>query len=264
VKLSGRVAWVTGAAAGIGAAIAHALARERARVFVADIDAAAAERTAESIREAGGVAWGVGHDASSESDWERVLADVRRLGGGLQILINNAGIAPTGDMIETLALADWRRSMAVNLDGVFLGTRLGIRAMQSNAPPGGTIINVSSILGLVGTAGAPDYVAAKGGVRMLSKAAALECAQSGYPIRVNSVHPGYVHTPMLERGVARMVDAGVFPNAAAGIGALASLHPLARLASAEEIATTVAFLASDDASFMTGSELVVDGGYTAR
>jgi NAD(P)-dependent dehydrogenase (short-subunit alcohol dehydrogenase family) len=264
LRLAGRIAWVTGGGAGIGAAVARALAAERARVYVTDLDGEAATAVAESIRAAGGTAWGARQDVTDESAWDRVLADLRRLAGGLHILVNNAGIAPTADTVETLSLADWRRSMGVNLDGVFLGTRLGIRAMKRNAPPGGAIVNVSSIYGLVGVTRAPDYAAAKGGVRLLTKAAALECCEAGYPIRVNSVHPGYVATPMLERGVARMVESGVVPDAATAMGALAAMHPMGRLAAAEEIARTVVFLASDDAGFMTGAELVVDGGYTAR
>ncbi len=264
MKLAGRVAWVTGGGAGIGAAIARAFAAERARVFVTDVDAQAAAAVAESIRCAGGTAWGLGQDVALEGDWERVHDEVRRLGGGLQILVNNAGVTTNGALIESMEFADWRRALAVNLDGVFLGTRLGIRAMKHNAPPGGSIINVSSVYGLVGIAGAADYVAAKGGVRLLSKAAALECAQRGYPIRVNSLHPGYVQTPMLERGLERMVAGGAFPDAPTARATIASLHPMNRLAAPDEIAKSALFLASDDASFMTGAELVVDGGYTAR
>jgi NAD(P)-dependent dehydrogenase (short-subunit alcohol dehydrogenase family) len=264
VRLDGRVAWVTGGGAGIGAAIARAFAAERARVFVTDINEPAAAAVAESIRAAGGTAWGLGHDVAKEADWERVLAEVRRLGGGLHVLVNNAGVTTNGALLEHMEFADWRRALTINLDGVFLGTRLGIRAMRSNAPPGGSIINVSSVYGLVGIAGAADYVAAKGGVRLLSKAAALECAQSGYPIRVNSLHPGYVQTPMLEHGLAHMVASGTFPDLQTARATIAGLHPMNRLATPDEIAKSAVFLASDDSSFMTGAELVVDGGYTAR
>lgn len=264
MKLAGRLALVTGAGAGIGAAIARAFAAEGAQVLVGDLDAAAAEAVAQSIRAAGGTARAFAQDVASEADWERALGLVDGCGGALHVLVNNAGVTTSGASIEHMPFADWRRALAVNLDGVFLGTRFGIRVMRRNPPPGGSIVNVSSIYGLVGVTGAADYVAAKGGVRLLSKAAALECAQSGYPIRVNSLHPGYVQTPMLEHGIARMVAAGAFPDAAAGSAALAALHPLNRLAAAEEIARSAVFLASDDASFMTGAELVVDGGYTAR
>lgn len=264
MRLDGRIAWVTGGGAGIGAAIARAFAAERARVFVTDVDEEAANAVADSLRAAGAVAWGLRHDVTREEDWERALLEVRRLGGGLHVLVNNAGVTTSGAMIEQMAFADWRRALAVNLDGVFLGTRLGIRAMKHNAPPGGSIVNVSSVYGLVGVTGAADYVAAKGGVRLLSKAAALECAQCGYPVRVNSLHPGYVQTPMLEHGLARMVASGAFPDLAAATATIAGLHPLNRLATPEEIARSAVFLASDDSSFMTGAELVVDGGYTAR
>ena len=264
MKLEGRIAWVTGAGAGIGAAVAHALAVEGARVVVTDLDAAAAASTASAIRARGHEAWSFALDVADESAWDATWQQVRADAGGLHILVNNAGIAPTGDQIETLALKDWRRSMSVNLDGVFLGTRLGIRAMKSNPAPGGCIVNVSSILGIVATTGAADYVAAKGAVRLLTKAAALECCQNGYPLRVNSVHPGYVQTPMLERGLQRFVASGAFATAEAGVAAIAGLHPMGRLAEPAEIAAAVVFLAGDGASFMTGSELVVDGGYTAR
>jgi NAD(P)-dependent dehydrogenase (short-subunit alcohol dehydrogenase family) len=264
VRLDGRIAWITGGGAGIGAAIARAFAAERARVFVTDISEQAATAVAESIRAAGGTAWGIVQDVAQEADWERVLAEVRRLGGGLHVLVNNAGVTTSGALLEQMEFADWRRALAVNLDGVFLGTRLGIRAMKHNAPPGGSIINVSSVYGIVGVAGAADYVAAKGGVRLLSKAAALECAQCGYPIRVNSLHPGYVQTPMLEHGLERMVAGGAFPDVQTASATIAGLHPMNRLATPEEIAKSAVFLASDDSSFMTGAELVVDGGYTAR
>ncbi len=264
MKLTGRVAWVTGAGAGIGAAIAAALAAEGARVVATDIDLTTVERTVAGIRATGGEAWALQQDAADEGAWDLTWTRVQALAGALQVLVNNAGVAPTADSIEHLSLTNWRRSMSVNLDGVFLGTRLGIRAMKANAAPGGAIINVSSVYGLVATANAPDYVAAKGGVRLLTKAAAIECCQAGYRIRVNSLHPGYVQTPMLDRGVARFVAQGAFASIEAGKAAIAALHPMSRLANAAEIAAAAVFLASDDSSFMTGAELVVDGGYTAR
>ena len=208
MRLQGKVALVSGAAAGIGAAIATALAAEGASVMVTDIDAAAAAALAESIRATGGSADSVKLDAADEAQWMAAVAATVERWGSMSVLVNNAGIAPTADPIENLALTDWRRSLSVNLDGVFLGVKHGIRAMKSNTSTAGSIINVSSILGIVGTTRASDYVAAKGAVRLLTKAAALECCQMGYPIRVNSVHPGFIETPMLERGLQNMERLG--------------------------------------------------------
>ena len=263
-RLNGKTAIVTGAGAGIGAATARALAAEGAAVVVADLDLAAAERTVQAIGAAGGRSVAVQHNVADEAGWQRVFETATGRFGGVHVVVNNAGIAPTGDSIETLSLADWRRTLAVNLDGVFLGTREAIRAMKGNGAAGGSIVNVSSILGIVATPNAPDYVAAKGAVRLLTKAAALECGAAHYPIRVNSVHPGYIETPMLANGLRDMVGKGVLPNEQIGIDALTGLHPIGRLGKPTDIAAAIVYLASDESGFMTGAELVVDGGYTAR
>lgn len=255
---------VTGAGSGIGAAVAERLAADGARVVVTDCDAASAERASARIRERGGAAWSLMLDVTSEADWERCWQEANSLAGDIQVLVNNAAIDPTGDSLETLSFANWRRSLTVNLDGVFLGIRAAIRAMKHLPPPGGNIINMSSIYGLVGVANAPDYAAAKGAVTLLTKSAALECCHFGYPIRVNSVHPGFVHTPMLDRGLEKLANAKIVGDKDQGMNLYANLHPMGRVAQPSEIAAAVAFLASEDASFMTGSELVVDGGYTAR
>jgi NAD(P)-dependent dehydrogenase (short-subunit alcohol dehydrogenase family) len=263
-RLAGKTAFVTGAGAGIGAASAIALAAHGAQVIVTDIDEAAAVAVAAKITQAGGEAVGWHLDVTDEAEWDaRMQAALDRF-QSLTVLLNNAGIAPTADPIEDLKLSDWRRSLAVNLDGVFLGVKHGIRAMKGNVGRHGSIINVSSIYGLVGTTRAPDYVAAKGAVRLLTKAAALECAQSRYPIRVNSVHPGFVETPMLEAGLTGMVQKGFFPNPDVAHQVLQSLHPVGRLGTPSDIAAAVVYLASDESAFMTGSELVIDGGYTAQ
>jgi NAD(P)-dependent dehydrogenase (short-subunit alcohol dehydrogenase family) len=264
MRLQGKVALVSGGAAGIGAAVAVALAAEGARVMVTDIDAAAAATLAESIRATGGSADSLQLDAADEEQWKAAVAATVQRWGSLSVLVNNAGIAPTADPIENLALADWRRSLSVNLDGVFLGVKHGIRAMKENGATACSIINVSSILGIVGTTRAPDYVAAKGAVRLLTKAAALECCQMGYPIRVNSIHPGFIETPMLERGLQNMAALGFFPDATVGAAAIRSLHPIGRLGRPADIASAVVYLASDESSFMTGAEMVLDGGYTAQ
>ena len=263
-RLTGRTAIVTGGGAGIGAAASIALAAEGAAVVVTDLDLAAAERTVATIAAAGGAALAVEQNVAEEASWQRVFDIAVARYGAVHVVVNNAGIAPTADPIETLSLADWRRTLAVNLDGVFLGTRQGIRAMKGNGAPGGSIINLSSILGIVATPNAPDYVAAKGAVRMLTKAAALECGASRYPIRVNSVHPGYIETPMLANGLKNMVSRGSLPTERVGIDALTALHPIGRLGKPTDIAAAIVFLASDESSFMTGAELVIDGGYIAR
>ena len=263
MRVSGKTALVTGGGAGIGAAVARVLAAEGALVVVTDRDGAAAEHVAAELRAAGATALALAQDVADEGAWQSVMTAIKARHGELHVLVNNAGIAPTGDRIESLALADWRRTMAVNLDAVFLGTKHGILAMKSNAKPG-SIINVSSVYGLVGTTGAPDYVASKGAVRLLSKAAALECAESGYPIRVNSIHPGFIETPMLAQGMSRMVDRGLVPSVEVATAAIRALHPIGRLGQPGDVAAAVLYLASDESSFMTGAELVVDGGYTAR
>jgi NAD(P)-dependent dehydrogenase (short-subunit alcohol dehydrogenase family) len=266
-RVSGKVAIVTGAASGIGAASARLLAREGARVVCTDMDEARGQAVAAEIGHAGGEACFVGHDVVDEAHWERVMQSAFDRFGGVHVLVNNAGIAPAGGggPIEGKTLANWRRTLAVDLDSVFLGCKHGILAIRQTTQHAGSgsIINISSILGLVGQANASDYCAAKGGVRLLSKSAALECSAAGYRIRVNSVHPGYIDTPMVRGSMERRrVTQNVSVSEAEQL--LVSQHPIGRLGVAEEIAQTVLFLASDESSFTTGAELVVDGGYTTR
>lgn len=264
-RVTGKIAIVTGAAKGIGAASAKALAREGAKVVCTDLDETAGEAVVAEIQRTGGDAVFMRHDVCDESQWERVTKLAEDRYGGLHIVVNNAGIAPEGGPIEEKSLEDWRHTIAVDLDSVFLGCKHGIRTIKKTTATGasGSIINISSILGLVGSSNAADYVAAKGGVRLLSKAAALECAEAGYRIRVNSVHPGYIDTPMV-RNVAEKGMPGLASSGNEVIALLTMLHPIGRLGIADEIANTVLFLASDESSFTTGAELVVDGGYTTR
>jgi NAD(P)-dependent dehydrogenase (short-subunit alcohol dehydrogenase family) len=182
------------------------------------------------------------------------MASVASRFGPLDILVNNAGVALSAS-IEDTSLEQWRWLMGVNLDGVFLGTRYAIAAMKNR---GGSIINLSSIEGLIGDPNLAAYNASKGGVRLLTKSAALHCAKAGYKIRVNSVHPGYIRTPMVEGYVAAQAD----PEAASV--AIAAAHPLGHIGEPNDIAYGVLYLASDESKFVTGAELVIDGGYTAQ
>jgi NAD(P)-dependent dehydrogenase (short-subunit alcohol dehydrogenase family) len=254
-RVAGKAALVSGAAAGIGHSIALRLAEEGAKVAVADIDAARGGDVAAEIEAAGGEALFVALDVTDEAAWAAAVGAVEAAFGGLDILVNNAGITII-ESVENMSLADWRSVMAVNIDGVFLGTKSAMPAMRRAG--GGSIINISSILGLTGLEKLSAYCASKGAVRLFTKAVALECGRDGSAIRVNSIHPGYIHTAMMEDTCRR--DYGDIPT---GLAELGKLHPIGRVGEPEEIASGVLYLASDEAKFVTGSELVIDGGYTA-
>ena len=249
-RVSGKTALVTGGASGIGAAIASVLSGEGANVVIADLNKTAGKRFASSLTNA----VFTHHDVTNETDWVACMAETRHRFGSLEILVNNAGVMPATHTIEETSYEEWKRVMSVNMDGVFLGVKHGISMMKKS---GGSIINLSSIMGLIGEAIVGAYSASKGGVRLFTKSAAVECANLGYPIRINSIHPGYI-------------DAGMFAAMAdeSGAGTLrqrfAARTPMKRLGKADEVAQGVLFLASDESSFSTGSELVIDGGYTAR
>lgn len=261
-RTDGKVAIVTGAARGIGTASAKALAAEGARVLATDLIEDEGEAVAAEIQAAGGEAVFARHDVTDEGDWERVTALAAERFGGLDVLVNNAGVAPAGGPLEDLSLDDWRRTLAIDLDSVFLGCKHAIRTMKTNG--GGSIVNISSIMGIVGWPNSADYNAAKGGVRLLTKVAALECAEAGYGIRVNSVHPGFIDTPLVRGALDRGVEQGTYGSQNEMMELLTMAHPIGRLGIPQEIANAVLFLASDESAFMTGSEMVVDGGYTAR
>ncbi|OYZ17043.1 MAG: short-chain dehydrogenase [Sphingomonadales bacterium 28-64-96] len=252
-QLSGKVALVTGAASGLGAATARRLAKDGAAVLLTDRDLAG-EDVAASITAAGGQAAFRLHDVTSHPDWAAAVEHAVQDFGRLDILVNNAGVAGGRHELMDHSYDAWRQILAVNLDGVFLGLRhAGPRIAASG---GGSVINLSSILGKVGMAGAAAYCASKGGVTLLTKAAALEWAPLG--IRVNSVHPGFIDTPMVSNALADREDGNEMRVA------LMNAHPIGRFGVPREIADAIAFLASDDASFITGAELVVDGGFTAQ
>jgi NAD(P)-dependent dehydrogenase (short-subunit alcohol dehydrogenase family) len=255
-RVDGKVAIVTGGGSGIGAATSRLIAAAGGRVIVTDIDESAARAVAAGID--GAVA--AHHDVTSESDWQRVIDLTIVKFGKLDILVNNAGVSGAGmGSLEDLSLANWHRIIAVNLDSVFIGTRQAVVVMKDAG--GGAIVNISSVMGMVGGAGAA-YNASKGGVRLLTKSVAVHCGTMGYNIRVNSVHPGYIWTPMV-RGIVDVMPAEANMTEEGLQALLIEKHPIGRLGVAEDIAKGVLFLASDDASFMTGSELVIDGGYTA-
>jgi len=253
-RVKGKVAIITGGASGIGKATASLLAKEGARVVVADINEADGKKVAEEIGREGGKAIFVKHDVTSEKDWSEVIEKTLAEFGKLDILVNNAGVL-FAKPIEDTPLEQWRWLMSVNLDGVFLGTKYAIRAMKGSG--GGSIINLSSIAGLVGTIDDTSaYCASKGAVRLFTKAAALECSKAGhnYGIRVNSVHPGVVETPLSEN---LLKDAALRKS-------IEGRHPIGYVGRPIDIAYAILYLASNESKFATGSELVVDGGWTAQ
>ena len=253
-RVRNKVALVTGAAKGIGRATAILLAEEGAKVVLTDVDDAAGESVAKEIRDAGGNAIFFHHDVTDEVQWVKVIQSTQENFGALNILVNNAGMALDGNA-EHETLERWRQLMAVNLDGVFLGTKHAIAAMKTG---NGSIINLSSVEGIVADPNLAAYNASKGGVRLFSKSAALYCAREQYQIRVNTVHPGYIWTPMVENFLASLGDLKATRPLAE------KLHPIGRLGDPKEIAYAILYLASDEALFVTGSELVIDGGYTAQ
>ncbi len=252
-RLSGKVALVTGAASGIGAAAARRLARDGASVLLTDRDLAGEEVAARIVADGGQAGFRL-HDVTSHPDWAAAVEHAVSDFGRLDILVNNAGISGGRHELMDHSYDAWRQILSVNLDGVFLGLRHA--GPRIAAAGGGSVINISSILGKVGLGGAAAYCASKGGVTLLTKAAALEWAPLG--IRVNSVHPGFIDTPLVSNALAEREDGNEMRVA------LMAAHPVGRFGLPREIGDAIAFLASDEASFITGAELVVDGGYTAQ
>ena len=252
-RVSGKVALVTGGASGIGRATSELLAEEGAAVVLTDLQDSLGEEVAAGIREKEGQATYYHHDVTDEAAWENVIDRVLDEHGQVDILFNNAGVGGGGVPVDEMTLEYWRQTMSVNLDGVFLGIKHGVRAMTEN---GGVIINTSSILGVVGLPNTAAYTASKGGVRLLTKAVAMECAARGLNIRVCSVHPGFIDTPMVGGAIQR--------SGPERREAILKSQPTGQMGEPSDIAEGVLYLASDGAKFVSGSELVIDGGYLAR
>jgi len=259
--VAGKVALVTGAGSGIGRATATLLAAHGAAVACADLDAAGAEDTAAAIAAGGGSAWSCPLDVTAEAAWQQTMDQLLRAQGRLDIAVNCAGISfacPVADM----RLEDWRRVMAVNLEGVFLGTKHAIRAMRPSGR-GGSIVNVSSVSGIKAQPEASAYCASKAAVIMFSKATALECLHKREKIRVNSISPTGVKTPMWKTMPFFQELMAKEGGEEAAFRAMAQLAPYGRWALPEEVALAILFLASEQSSFITGTNLVFDNGDTA-
>jgi len=264
-RVDGKVALVTGAGRGLGAASAQRLAAAGAKVAVTDIETDQPEKVVAEIRKSRGEAIFLRLDVSSEEGWKVVIKQVVEEFGGLDIVVNNAGVEDM-TLVEDTPLDSWRRVMSVNSDGVFLGVKHAIRAMKPGgiSGRGGSIINMASICAMAALEGAASYSAAKAAVTMLTKVAAVECGKMNYGIRVNSVHPGVILTELVKAGMEDSARKGIFKSAAEAQTLYESLHPIGRLGEPEDVANAVLYLASDASSFMTGAQLVVDGGFIAQ
>lgn len=265
LRLDGLVCLITGAGRGLGARSAEILADAGGRIVVTDIEDSRGEAVAGGIRRSGKEASFYHLDVRDEQQWLSVIEKTVSSFGGLDVVVNNAGIEAVG-AIENLSMEEWRRVLAVNLDGVFLGTKHAIRAMKPGgiAGRGGSIINLSSVAGLVGFYGIAAYCASKGAVRILTKVAAIECGKLHYGIRVNSVHPGSIESEMVEECLADLLRSSMIRSLDEGRAQYASMNPIGRMGDPHDVAQAVLFLASDASAFVTGSELLVDGGMTAQ
>ena len=262
-RVDGKVALLSGAARGIGAESAMVLAKGGAKVVITDLLEERGHETVERIRAAGGDARFYRHDVTVEAEWQHVVDETVRHYGGIDVLVNNAGLF-IAEPTETMSYEAYRKLCAVNLDGVWMGTKIAGKAMKESAkksPFGGSIINLSSVAGLVGSALAASYNLTKGGVRLFTKGTAMEYAP--FRIRVNSVHPGVIQTDMGQQVFDTAVAFGWAGGDNEARETMTNLHPIGRLGVPMDIANAISFLASDDSSFITGTELVVDGGMTA-
>lgn len=261
LSLEGRTALVTGCTGGIGREISRTLAEADATVVGADLPA-----TAAGWAEATGAAAYRSLDVTDEGQWVDTIAAIDRDHGALDILVHVAGIVIV-EKLEAMSLEQWRRQMAVNVDGPFLGTKAAAQLLQRtgvNRPFGTSVIIISSVAGLIGSPLHTGYCASKGAVRLFGKACAMEFSALGYKIRVNTVHPSGVRTGMVDHIMSRFVEHGFAPSVEAATQQTVAAHPMGRMADPIDIAKAVRYLASDESGYMHGSELVVDGGYTAQ
>jgi NAD(P)-dependent dehydrogenase (short-subunit alcohol dehydrogenase family) len=258
-QVDGKIALVTGGASGIGAACVETLAREGASVVISDIDEVRGQGLAQELTAAGHQAIFLKHDVTEEAGWQQVVGEIERRHGRLDVLVSNAGIGIMCTSIVEMSLADWRRQSAINLDGVFLSVKYCLPLMRKSG--GGSIVMTSSIAGLRGSATLAGYCATKGGVRLFAKAIAMECASRGDGVRVNSVHPGIIDTPIWTKLTASQTASG--RNAPLDVEEYGRRGaPLGRVGKPQDIANGVLFLASDASNYITGAELVIDGGIT--
>ena len=257
-RLKGKVALITGGASGLGANAAALMAQEGASVVVADIAAERGKAVADKLGSAGHF---VKLDVTSEDNWKTAIQETVDKFGALHVLLNSAGIG-LSKTIEEIKLEEWRKVHAIDLDGVFMGCKHGVAEIkkhtgkQTGGRLGGSIINISSISGIIAGANMAAYNSAKAGVRLLSKSVALHCAKSGYNIRCNSVHPTFIDTPILDKYRDRFGNEVMQQK-------LGRQVPIGRLGRPEEVGWALVFLASDESSFMTGSEVIIDGGISA-
>ena len=254
-RVEGKKAFITGGAQGLGAAMARRLAAEGAKVSIADINHAGAQAVADAINaEHGeGTAFAFPLDVTKEDQWIFALEEADAAMGGISVLVNNAGISRGGN-IEQLSFEDWKLVMEVNVDSVFLGTKHALKYMRQNQP--GSIINISSIAGLIAAHNSPAYNASKAGVWLLSKGIALHCAKQGLDIRSNSIHPTFIDTPILDRLRDQL-------GKEVAEGKLARQIPLGHIGEPDDVANAAVYLASDESKFMTGAEIKLDGGISA-
>jgi 3alpha(or 20beta)-hydroxysteroid dehydrogenase len=262
-RLNGKVALVTGAGRGLGAEISRAFAQVGAKVLVTDMIEAPAREVVAEICAAGGVAEFAILDVAQEKQWQTAIQTAVTRWGGLDVLVNNAGVE-TAALIASCTAEDFRRVLDINITGTFFGVKHAVQAMSPGgaAGKGGSIVNLASVAAMIGTAAHIAYHTSKGGVRSLSKAASIECAQLGTGIRVNSVYPAIVGTDMGRAFIRDFVDLKLAADEASAEAAFKAVHPLG-FGKPEDVACAVLYLASDAARWCTGAELVVDGGYTA-
>lgn len=258
MRLAGNVAFISGGGTGIGRATAELFAEQGAKVVISGLNLEDLTDCVAAIEAQGGEVLALQQDVTEEDGWPKAMAATLETFDRLDIMVNNAGVALPGN-VENETLDGWRKTQSVNIEGVFLGTQAAIKTMKGSG--GGSIINVSSIEGLIGEPTVAAYNASKGAVRIFSKSAALHCAQNNYGIRVNTLHPGFIETPMTTTNVVEQFGEEM---AQAFMADIKARIPMDRPGQPIEMAKSILFLASDDSSYMTGAELVVDGGYTAQ